>query len=116
MKYEEYKKIAHEKLSEYGNPIKLIHVDGDAIYNPDTNEYESNTVETFGVGLQSSYNQKYIDGTNIKMGDKKFVVEIDEKPLSGDTLEYQDNKYQVVSSQEVNPDGELAIIYIIQAR
>lgn len=116
MDYSEYKQIAHEKLSEYGNPIKLIHVNGEAVYNPDTNEYDNDETITIGVGLQSEFNQKYIDGTNIKMEDKKFVVEIDNKPLSGDMLEYCGKQYQVINTKEVNPNGEMAIIYIIQAR
>lgn len=116
MDYSEYKAIAREKLREYGSPIELIHEEGDPVYNEDTNEYETRVKETWGVGLQSSFNQKFIDGTNIKMEDKKFVVEIDSKPLSGDTLEFVGNRYKVINTTEVNPDGNTSILYIIQAR
>lgn len=116
MDYSKYKKIAHEKLSQYGNPVKLIHVTGEPVYNPETHDYENQSEETNGVALQSSYEQKFVDGVNIKMSDKKFVVEIDKKPLPGDTLEYVGNQYSVIDVQEVDPDGKLAILYIVQGR
>lgn len=113
--YTKYREKARSKITQYGNPIVLVQA-GEETYNPSTNQYEKNEVRTNGVALQSRYSTQFIDGTNIKMGDIKFMTVIDKRPVVNDKLEYMGKVYTVINASEVNPNGEEPVYYDIQAR
>ena len=113
--YNKYRNKAREKITQYGNPITLIH-EGEKVYNPSSNEYEGSEERIQGVALQLTYSTRFVDGNNIKMGDIKFMAVLDIKPITDDKLEYNGKTYTIVSIKEVNPNGEEPIYYDIQAR
>lgn len=114
--YSKYVEKANIKITQYGNPITLIKRSGEPVYNPDTDEYEQQEQTFKGYAIQSTYSGRMIDGTNIKMGDVKFMTSIDEEPMVNDKLNYMGKEYTIISVSQINPNGEKVIYYDIQGR
>lgn len=115
MNYKPYADKANGKLAKYGATIE-VHRAGKQVYNPETNSY-TNSGETFsGKAVQMLYDQRDIDGTNIKKGDVKFLAQLPKRPQSNDTVTFGGKTYTVINADPLNPDGTVDIIVYIQAR
>lgn len=115
MNYSKYAKKAYVKIKKYGSPIKIIR-SGSNVYNAETNSYENSGTEISGYALQSSFDQKNIDGTNIRFGDVLFFAVFDESPKSNDEAIFNGKSYTVVNVDVFAPDGITDIYYKVQAR
>lgn len=115
MNYSKYADKAYSKIKQYGSPIKIT-CSGNKPYNFSTNTYEDSGKEINGYALQSSFDQKNIDGTNIRFGDVVLLAVLDGVPKSNDTVVFCEKSYTAVSVDVLSPDGKTGIYYRIQAR
>lgn len=115
MNYQKYHNKAFDKVKKYGSSIIIKRI-GESQYNPDTNEYEDETVEIKGVALQLNFEQRDIDGTNVKYGDVKFMAVLDGTPQANDTVEFEGKSYVIIYPRPLNLNGKTDIYCIIQAR
>ena len=115
MSYDKYAKKAYTKVKQYGAPIKVKRA-GKKVYDPATNSYVDNGAEFTGFALQSNFEQKDVDGTNIKFGDVKFMAVLDDTPKSNDVITFGNKTYTVISVSPLNMDGITDIYVTIQAR
>lgn len=102
-------------IADKGQPITLTNRTS-GTYDPATGSATIATVveETFGVVLD--FAAKDIDGTLIKRGDKKVILEATTIfPTSTSTLTIGGVVHTVVEAVPVNPGGTV-VIYKIQAR
>jgi len=113
-----------------GNGTKCVLVNPsteDKIYNPDTNRYEGTEPERYnGYCIISQYADKLIDGTAIKVGDRKIIAVIEgggEPIPSLSTLEVYDkagtvlkDTYKVINGGAISPDAETVIVHSLQCR
>lgn len=115
MNYVPYANKAYEKIKKYGSSITITR-SGNAEYNSATDEYDDKGEQIVGVAIQRNYDQRDIDGTNIRMGDINFMASLDGKPQSNDVIEFEGNNYTVVRAVPMNPNGKTDIFWTIQAR
>jgi hypothetical protein len=93
-------------------------------YNPDTNEYDKKEEERFeGYCIVSGYEDKLVDGTVIKAGDRKVTAVLPAEPNPGlSRLEVYNRygklaeTYNVINSNTVNPNLTTVIVYKLQCR
>lgn len=115
MNYTKYAQKAYEKIKKYGSPITIIR-SGNKVYNPQNNEYEDIGEKINGYSLLNNFNQKNIDGTNIKFGDVLFFASLEKTPKSNDTILFNDKSYTIIDVNVFSPDGKTNIFYNIHAR
>jgi len=115
MNYQKYADKAYTKIKKYGSPI-TIKRSGKAEYNKETNKYEDSGETISGVAIQRNYDQRNIDGTNIRMGDVQFMASLNGQPKSNDNITFVGKSFVVVNAVPMNPDGTTDIFYTIQAR
>ena len=115
MNYQKYADKAFSKIKQYGSPITVKRA-GKKVYDPATNKYVDNGEEFNGHALKMNYDQKNVDGTNVRMGDVRFMAALDGVPKSGDEAVFAGEKWSVVSVQPCNMDGAVDIYFNIQAR
>ena len=115
MNYQKYADKAFSKLKQYGSPI-TIKRSGEKVYDKTTNTYIDNGEEFSGVAIQRSFDQKNIDGTNIKFGDVQFMAQLQKRPQSNDTVVFGGRTYTVINVDPMNVDGNVDIFVNIQAR
>lgn len=116
MNYQTYANIAVEKISQYGGEVVIVRKEGE-IYNPETNEYESEEVRIKGKGILSYYGSSFINGSTVQNGDVKIMCYFENgSPKAGDVITVGAKTYNVISIQECNPDGNCSIYYTIQGR
>jgi hypothetical protein len=93
---------------------KLTQVTGAAV-NP-WDSPSGTTVETELAVMVSDYAQSLIDGTLIRQGDKRVMVEATgPEPTQADKLEIDGAVYQIVNVMPLKPSG-VALYYECQAR
>lgn len=115
MNYQKYADKAYSKIKQYGSPI-TVKRSGSKVYNPLKNTYEDSGITLSGFALQSNFDQKNIDGTNIRYGDVLLMCVLDGVPKSNDTVAFGAKGYTVVNVDVLSPDGQTDIYYKIQAR
>ncbi len=115
MSYQKYADKAYTKLKQKGSPI-TVKRSGEAEYDPATNTYTDSGIELSGFAIQSYYHQKDIDGTNIKVGDVKFMACLNGRPMTNDSVSFEGNTYTVVNVFPLNINGKTDIYVNIQAR
>lgn len=115
MNYQKYADKAFSKLKQYGSPI-TIRRSGKKVYDKTTNTYIDNGEEFSGVAIQRNFDQKNIDGTNIKFGDVQFMAQLPKRPQSNDTVVFGVRTYTVINVDPMNVDGNVDIFVNIHAR
>lgn len=115
MNYQKYADKAFSKLKQYGSPI-TIKRSGKKVYDKTTNTYIDNGEEFSGVAIQKNFDQKNIDGTNIKFGDVQFMAQLPKSPQSNDTVVFGGRTYTVINVDPMNVDGNVDIFVNIHAR
>ena len=119
MNYHKYADKAFAKLQKYGNakPTNItIKRSGKKVYDKTTNTYTDTGEEFSGVAIQRNFNQKNIDGTNIKFGDVLFMAQLPKRPKSNDTVIFGGSSYTVINVEPLNVDGSVDIFVNIHAR
>lgn len=115
MNYQKYADKTFSKLKQKGSPI-TIKRSGKKVYDETTNTYIDNGEEFSGVAIQRNFNQKNIDGTNIKFGDVLFMAQLSKRPQSNDIVTFGGRTYTVINVDPMNVDGNVDIFVNIQAR
>lgn len=113
--YDKYAEKASSKIRKYGSPI-TVRRSGMRVYDGDTNTYDDSGDELVGVAIQRNFDQRNIDGTNIRFGDVLFMACLDGRPKSGDGVSFGGRTFTVVSVEPMCPDGSTDIFVRIQAR
>lgn len=118
MSYQKYRDKAYTKIKKYGAPITVTSQSelSETVYNEETDEYEGVPVVYKGVAIMRNFDQRNIDGSNVKFGDVLFMACINGEPMSNDTVTFQGKDYTVINVSALNPDGSGAIFYNIHAR
>jgi hypothetical protein len=89
-----------------------------ATYDPATSSTgtPTETVQT-GSGAEIEYDSRDIDGTLVKVGDKKLLLSAVDftEPQAGDVVTVGANTYTVIRCKPTNPAGT-AVLYQVQVR
>lgn len=101
-------------LLNYGSAGTLRRTTAGA-YNPATGTSAVTVTELETVAVVFDYEQKYIDGTLIKQGDKLAYLDPSFAPAQGDEFTWQGVTYQVVSYKATSPAG-VPVLYEAQLR
>lgn len=108
---------ADELLREFGAPATLTRP-ADGTYNPATGTTsQPEPIVTSLIAVVFDYEQKFIDGTLIRAGDKNaFLPAIGvDLPLQGDVLNWQGTEYKVIACTPLAPAG-VDLLYELQVR
>lgn len=116
MNYDKYRKIAENKIKQYGGKCFIIRKGADEVYNPTTCQYESTEEIIEGSAVMSTFDVSQVNGTSILSGDVKLMCTFPKEPLITDKVTFGSKTYTIVSIQPMNPNGSCTIIYDIQAR
>lgn len=115
MNYQKYANKAFAKLKEKGSPI-TIKRSGKKVYDPATNTYTDTGTELSGYACQFGFDQRDIDGTNIRFSDVRFMASLNGRPQSNDSITFEGKTYTVVIARPFNVNGKTDIYFMIQAR
>ena len=115
MNYGKYERKAAEKIRQYGSPVTVTSSAGQ-VYDREHDTYANAGKECTGFALQGRFDQRNVDGTNIRIGDILLICSLDGVPRSNDTVTFGGKRYVAVSVEPLSPDGKTAIYYRIQAR
>jgi hypothetical protein len=123
LNYSKLALIAKKLIGTNGTKVVLRIPMGQPVYNPQTNEYESQEVLYNGVGIVANYRDQLIDGTVIQSGDLKIKAVIDGEPIAGtsklDIYSREGVKVdtlQIINVSPVNPNAGQVIMYNLQCR
>lgn len=113
--YTSLKATASGLLSDKGQPMTLTQkTTGE--YDPETASAPVTTATETVYGAVFDYAAKDIDGTLIKRGDKRVIMEATSlTPTSTDTLTIGGVVHNIVEAVPINPGG-VVVIYKVQAR
>lgn len=87
-------------------------------YDPETGTTTGPTVTTWtGTGARFDYTQRDIDGTLIRVGDRRVLIGVDGMtlPLTGDVVTLGVRSFTVVQASEIAPAG-VAVLFDVQVR
>jgi hypothetical protein len=105
-------------IQQFGMPMTLS-TETAGVYDPATGVISNPTkVESPVSGLIMEYDSKDIDGSVIKIGDKKVLMTASDttpEPTSDYTLTMGDKDWAVINCNPIAPAG-LAIVYEVQVR
>jgi len=101
----------------------VLRIIGSSFYNPDTNRYETEEELFNGLAVICNYDERLIDGTVIKSGDRKVKAILEGEPVTGTSkLDIYDNTgvkidtFQIINYAPVKPNGSTTIMYNLQCR
>ena len=123
--YESMADTAKRLIEENGTRCVLKNPgSGSPVYNPATNEYETNEEKFEGICIISGYEDRLVDGTVIQAGDRKVTAVLAGEPKPGlAMLEVYDKAgivlketYRIINSTLVNPNAETVIMYRLHCR
>jgi len=124
MNYSALSKTARRLIGANGTKCVLNTPSGKPpVYNPSTNEYESDDKHFDGVCVISGFDDSMIDGTIIQAGDRKVVAVLAGEPVPKlSTLDVFDkagklvDSFKVINSTPVNPNADVVICVRLQCR
>lgn len=108
--YEDMAATAVELLAEFGAAVTLNRITPGA-YDPATGTTVNVSTPYAGTGAKFDYEQKEIDGTNIRTGDQRVYMAPDlaVTPQTGDTLTIGAQVWQVIASRPLDPAGVVVL-------
>ena len=103
-------------LTAYGASATLTRVRPGS-YDPDTGAVAAGTTATYtGSAAVFDYEQRDIDGTTIKHGDRKMYLQaIAITPQTGDLVSFGGSVFTVLASRPTNPAGTV-VLHELQVR
>jgi hypothetical protein len=124
MNYSALSKTAQRLIGKNGTKCILRNPSGKPpVYNPTTDEYETETIPFDGVCIISSFEEDMIDGTIIQSGDQKIIAVLMGDPVPKlSTLDVFDkagklrDSYKIVNSTTISPDSTVVICVRLQCR
>lgn len=119
--YSEMAAVADELLAEFGVACTVSYVTVGA-YNPATGSASTSTSTKTAQGYVDDYADKDIDGTKIKVGDRRVYLSVLDtagvaiaKPGTTDKLTISQIDYSVVNAKAI-PGAGTASLYDVQVR
>jgi len=122
---------AAPSIRQFGKPITLLREadtsDLDCAYDPvagkevctdsEGNVVEPGDLQEFtGSAVEDSYSAGLIDGSSIRVGDRRLLcVDVPRPKQGSDKLKIGDRAYSIVNVSPLAP-GEVEILYEVQAR
>ena len=109
---------ASRLLAAQGEAVTFTFQPSTPAFNPITGAAQapSTAATAEGYGYASAYNRNEVDGTAIKAGDIKLIVELTSpKPVAGCTATVDGRDYRVMSVQIIRKSAA-DVIYICQLR
>lgn len=123
LNYQALSATARRLIGANGTRCRLRNPIGEPVYNPAANEYEQGYEIYEGYCLVSAYDDRLINGTVIKAGDRKVTAVLPVEPLPGlsrlgvlDKAGNLKDDYLVVNSAPVSPNADTVILYKLQCR
>ncbi len=105
--------MAKRLISEAGEAMTLRKPDPSGEYDPTTGSvdygYNETPVETSFTGARLNYVQSDIDGTLIKQGDQRILMESSLTPETGDRIVIGCDEYVVIRSSPVHLTGQTVV-------
>lgn len=106
-------------LREFGQAVTLTRASGSApTYDPATSTATAVAPATYtGTGAVFDYSQRDIDGTSVRMGDRRVLLATSGMvmPRTGDTITIGSTVLTVVTGREINPAG-VPVLFEAQVR
>ena len=114
--YSAFKKVAKKQLGVFGVEITFTRTSSSG-FDPQTGKNINSTSTFTGYAMKSNYNNSEIDGTIVKNGDVRLMLErTDIVPVSGDVASVNGSGiYRVMDVRHVAP-AEEDVIYYLQLR
>lgn len=119
--YDEMAEVAADMLEEFGVAITVKYITTSA-YDPATGSATADTVTKSAKGYVDDYADRDIDGTKIKVGDRRVYLSVLDaaglpiaKPGTTDKLTISQLDYSIVNSKAI-PGAGTASLYIVQVR
>ena len=114
--YKVAQKLGNKFIPQYGVEITFTQRN-EASFDPILGQKTSNTVVFTGFGVKSDYNQNEIDGTIVKSGDVKILLENTETiPKIGDDAAVNGSGTFRIMDVNLTSPAEETIIYTLQLR
>jgi hypothetical protein len=104
-------------LAKYGQGMVLARTTKGA-RDISTGTPAAGSTETWtGSGIEIEFDNRSIDGTMVKVGDKRILLSAPSvaQPKSGDTLTYAGETWRVEQAKIIKP-GTVAVLYDVQVR
>jgi hypothetical protein len=122
MNYEKMQGLAKRLIGKNGTRCVLA-TPGEMIYNPADNTYSDNGPRCEGFCVVSGYEDRLVDGTVIRAGDRKILAVLGGEPKPGlSSLEVFDktgalkDTYKVINADPTSPDATTIIVYTLHCR
>lgn len=114
--YKVAEKLAAKALGQYGVEVTFTQKN-EAAFDPTLGQKTSNTVVFTGFGVKSGYTKNEIDGTVVKTGDVKLLLEnTDIIPKVGDEAAVNGSgTFRIINIDILSP-AEETILYELQLR
>lgn len=115
--YSTEREDAYNDIKEAGSAIQLKHF-SPGTYNPVTDASTATWTTDSTYGLFTGYSQYFIDGTRIKVGDRKLLVSAHGLSFTlevGDKVIADSETWEIKDPNAVAPDGD-PILYKAQIR
>jgi hypothetical protein len=123
LNYSSLAQIAKNMIGDNGTKVVLRIPQGSPVYNPNTNEYESQEILYNGIAVICNYNISRIDGTVIQSGDLLVKAVLDGEPKAGTSKLSVYNKagaivetLNIINVKPVNLNASTVIMYNLQCR
>lgn len=118
--YPDLRQMAHELLTEFGAAATLINpaTGTGGTYNASTGLFTPTAPTTLSVtAAVFDYDQRYIDGTLIRSGDKRCLVSAigAGTPMQGGTFQWGGKNYAIISVRPLAP-ALVAVMWELQVR
>lgn len=122
MDYTSYRQLAYDQIQDKGCSITITRPEHGGTENPITGSTTGATASAdySTYALITNYGDREIDGTNIKVGDKNFLVpalNLDIIPCATDVITEGNNTWTIVKITTIDPGGSgNELLYKIQCR
>lgn len=103
------------RLIERFGAVCVLAQTADAAYDPATGTATPLVTSSAIVAVVVDYDQKQIDGTLIRQGDRRAYMDASVAPRQGDVLVWQGARLTVVAVRPLSPAGT-AVLYEAQVR
>jgi hypothetical protein len=114
--YDDIAATAVELLAEFGAPVTLTSV-ATGSYDPATGQGATTPTNYPATGVKLDYEQREIDGTNIRSGDQRVYLAPDlaVTPKTGDRLTVGASVFQIIASRPLSP-ATTTVLHDVQVR
>lgn len=103
------------RLIERFGAVAVLKRLADATYDPATSSASPLVTNHATVAVVIDYDQRQIDGTLIRQGDRRAYMDAAEAPRQGDVLTWQGADLRVVAVRPLSPGGT-AVLFEAQLR